>query len=415
MNQKVKNSEAFKTLFEGISEAILIVDSNLKISELNTSAVKLFQYDREQLLDQSINVLIPNRFHHKHDHYARSFIKKNEKRQMGSDREISGLKKNGEEFPIEAGLNPFNLNVDTFTMVLITDISVRKERENEIQQLNKSLEQKVKERTSELEASIQELEDANNQLQNEIKKREQAENKIKDALAKEKELNELKSKFLSLVSHEFKTPLSGILSSSTLAEKYTQSDQQAKRQKHLTTIKNKVHYLTGILNDFLSIERLESGNVNYNFEKFSLQSLVNEVVYNANITLKSNQDLEYTNDFQNIMLYQDKAVLELAFSNLLGNAIKYSKEDALIRFKVKTDTKEVFFEIEDDGIGIPEKDQKHIFDRYFRAENVATQQGTGIGLNISKTHIENLGGKISFKSKEGYGTNFFITIPVNHE
>lgn len=415
MNQKVKNSEAFKTLFEGISEAILIVDSDLKISELNSSAEKLFQYDRDQLLDQSINLLIPQRFHHKHDQYAKSFVKKNEKRLMGSDRDVSGLKKSGEEFPLEAGLNPFNLNGDTYTMVLITDISVRKEREKEIQKLNKSLEQKVKERTSELEATIKELEHSNSQLHNEIKKRELAENKIKDALAKEKELNELKSKFLSLVSHEFKTPLSGILSSSTLAKKYTKTDQQAKREKHLTTIKNKVHYLTGVLNDFLSIERLESGNVNYKFEKFSLKSLVNEVVYNANTTLKSNQDLEYTNEFQDLILHQDKAVLELVFSNLLGNAIKYSKEDALIKFLVDTGTKEIFFEIEDEGLGIPKKDQKHIFDRYFRAENVANQQGTGIGLNISKTHIENLGGKISFKSREGHGTKFFITIPINHE
>ena len=415
MFSKIKNSDAFKTLFEGISEATFVVDTDLKILELNASAENLFQYDRDQLLNQSINILIPHRFHRKHNHHANSFIKKNEKRQMGADREILGLKKNGEEFPLEAGLNPFTINNEAFIMVLITDISVRKERENEIQQLNKSLERKVKERTSELESTVLKLEQSNAQLQDEIKKRKQAENKIKDALDKEKELNELKSKFLSLVSHEFKTPLSGILSSSTLAEKYTRSDQQAKREKHLTTIKNKVHYLTGILNDFLSLERLESGNVNYKFEKFNLQSLVNEVVYNANITLKSNQDLEYTNDFQDIILHQDKGVLELALSNLLGNAIKYSKEDALIKFNIKTKTKNVYLEVEDEGLGIPEKDQKYIFDRYFRAENVANQQGTGIGLNISKTHIENLGGNISFQSKEGSGTKFFISIPINYE
>ena len=414
MLSKNKNSEAFKTLFEGISEAILIVDTHLNILELNASAENIFLYDRDQLLDQSINKLIPHRFHKQHTNHANSFIKKNEKRQMGADREILGLKKNGEEFPLEAGLNPFTIDKETYIMVLITDISVRKERENEIQQLNKSLEHKVKERTSELESTIIKLEQSNAQLQNEIKKRKQAENKIKDALNKEKELNELKSKFLSLVSHEFKTPLSGILSSSTLAEKYTQSDQQAKRVKHLNTIKNKVHYLTGILNDFLSLERLESGNVNYKFEKFSLQTLVNEVVYNANITLKSNQDLEYTDDIQDITLQQDKGVLELVLSNLLGNAIKYSKEDALITFNIKTNTKNVYFEVIDEGLGIPEKDQKYIFDRYFRAENVANQQGTGIGLNISKIHIENLGGKISFESKEGSGTIFFISIPINY-
>ena len=98
MNQKEKNSETFKTLFEGISEAILIVDKDLKISELNTSAEKLFQYERDQLLNQSINLLIPHRFHNTHDQYAKSFVMKNEKRLMRSDREISGLKKKEKNF-----------------------------------------------------------------------------------------------------------------------------------------------------------------------------------------------------------------------------------------------------------------------------------------------------------------------------
>ncbi len=382
---------------------------------MNASAENLFQYKYDELLEHSINKLIPERFHHSHDRYANTFIEEGEKRQMGSDREISGVKKNGEEFPLEAGLNPFTINDEVFTMVLITDITIRKEREAEIQRLNKSLEEKVKNRTAELESIVDKLERSNSQLQSEIKKRKQAENKIKDALAKEKELNELKSKFLSLVSHEFKTPLSGILSSSTLAGKYTKSSQQDKREKHLQTIKNKVHYLTGILNDFLSLERLESGNVNYKFEKFSLQSLVNEVVYNANITLKSNQNLDYTDDFEDMILHQDKGVLELALSNLLGNAIKYSKEDALIKFIIDSNERKVFFEVHDEGLGIPEEDQKHIFDRYFRAENVANQQGTGIGLNISRTHINNLGGEISFQSKEGSGTSFYISIPKEHD
>jgi len=412
---KVKNSEAFKILFEGISEATLIVDKHLKINELNTSAEKLFHYDREELLNQSINKLIPKRFHYQHDQHAKSFVKKNEKRQMGADRDILALKKSGEEFPIEAGLNPFRLKGEAYTMVLITDISLRKEKENEIQQLNKSLEFKVKKRTQELEASIQQLEESNIQLQQEIQKRKQVENKMKNSLEKEKELNELKSKFLSLVSHEFKTPLSGILSSSTLAQKYTLTEQQDKREKHLKTIKNKVHYLTGVLNDFLSLERLESGHVNYKFEKFSLQSLVNEVVYNANITLKSQQDLKYTNEVPDVIMKQDKGVLELALSNLLGNAIKYSKEDAVIKFNVKTTPKQVYFEVEDEGLGIPKKDQQFIFDKYFRAENVANQQGTGVGLNISKTHIENLGGQITFESRENIGTKFFVSIPIKHE
>ena len=300
-------------------------------------------------------------------------------------------------------------------MVLITDITERKKKENEINELNQSLEDKVLQRTEDLKDTITKLEETNENLELEVKKRQKAENRIKNALVKEKELNELKSKFLSLVSHEFKTPLSGILSSATLTGKYTTSEQQAKRDKHLQTIKNKVRYLTGILNDFLSLERLESGKVNYKFEKFSLKSLINEVVYNANITLKSNQELKYNQNFDDIILIQDKGVLELALSNLLGNAIKYSQEDASIELDISTNASYVLFEIRDQGLGIPKTDQKYIFDIYFRAENVANQQGTGIGLNITKTHIENLGGKISFTSQEGKGTTFYISIPKTNE
>src|SRR5690606_4686365 len=195
--------------------------------------------------------------------------------------------------------------------------------------------------------------------------RQQAENRIKNALQKEKELNELKTKFLSLVSHEFKTPLSGILTSVMLAGKYQLTEQQEKREKHFNTIRNKVHYLDNILNDFLSIERLESGKVNYKFTEFSLSKRVNEVVYNANVTLKSGQEISYPHNIENVMLRQDEKILELVLSNLLSNAIKYSPENSLITFDIKVDPDKISFGITDQGIGIPEKDQKHIFERYF--------------------------------------------------
>ena len=248
-----------------------------------------------------------------------------------------------------------------------------------------------------------------------MKRRKEAENKIKNALQKEKELNELKTKFLSLVSHEFKTPLSGILTSVMLAGKYQTTEQQEKREKHFNTIRNKVHYLDNILNDFLSIERLESGKVNYKFTEFSLSKLINEVVYNANVTLKSGQEINYPQNMEDVMLRQDEKILELVLSNLLSNAIKYSPENSLISFDVKLDADRIRFEITDQGIGIPEKDQKHIFERYFRAENALLNQGTGIGLNIAKVHLENLGGSISFSSQENVGTTFIVELPIIKE
>ncbi len=326
---------------------------------------------------------------------------------MGHGRELFGSKKDGSQFPVEAGLNPFRIDGEDFVMSLIVDITVRKENQQRIRELNAELEDKIKVRTKELRETVDNLEQ-------EISKRKEAEKRIKLALKQEKELNELKTKFLSLVSHEFKTPLSGILTSATLAEKYVTGEQQEKREKHLRTIKNKVHYLNNILNDFLSLERLESGNVNYKYSSFSLNKVINDVVYNANVTLKYGQEIEYPRDLDEVTLYQDEKILDLVLSNLIGNAIKYSPENSTIHFRIENNDNMVIFEVSDEGMGIPEKDQKHIFERYFRAENALLNQGTGIGLNIVKVHVENMGGKIYFTSEESKGSTFTVQLP-NYE
>ncbi|SDG63782.1 PAS domain-containing sensor histidine kinase [Psychroflexus sediminis] len=411
-----KNSKIFNLLFEGISEGIIVVDDSQHVVEVNSATEVMFGYNKGELINKHLDVLIPKDYRSNHHKHVDKFIDNSEKRQMGHGRNIYGLKKNGEIFPVEAGLNPFQFEGERYVMSLISDITQRKTQQQEIEELNRDLEQKIDKRTEELKLTIQELQHSNSKLESEVYKRKQAESKTKKALQKEIELNELKTKFLSLVSHEFKTPLSGILTSSTLASKYTQTEQQDKRERHLSTIKNKVHYLTGILYDFLSIERLESGKVTYKFEEFSLITLVNEVIYNANVTLKDGQEILYPQNLQDISLRQDKHVLELVLSNLLNNAIKYSPEDTSIYFEVDTtEANLIKFRIKDEGIGIPQQDQKHIFERYFRAENALNNQGTGIGLNIAKVHLENLKGSICFESIEGKGTTFYIEIPKVHE
>ncbi|MDT0643398.1 ATP-binding protein [Zunongwangia sp. F363] len=411
-NDFFKNKNVFNVLFEAASEGIIVVDASQTVIAANGAAEIMFGYEKGELLGQPLNLLIPRNYRPNHGKHFNHFLKNSEKRQMGHGRDLHGLKKDGAKFPVEAGLNPFEIDGKEYVMSLIIDITVRKENQRQIRELNTQLEEKIQVRTKELQESVEKLQSVNLNLEDEIQKRKAAERKIKDALQKEKELNELKTKFLSLVSHEFKTPLSGILTSATLAEKYTKTEQQEKREKHLGTIRNKVHYLNNILNDFLSIERLETGKGQYKYTSFSLKRLINEVVYNANITLKHGQEISYPKDIEDRMLYQDEKILELILSNLLGNAIKYSPEDTLIKFRVKAAEKQVSFVVEDEGIGIPEKDQKHIFERYFRAENALLDQGTGIGLNIAKTHLENLGGSINFVSKQNKGTTFTVKVPI---
>jgi|TARA_R110000751_G_scaffold161356_4_gene267482 PAS domain S-box-containing protein len=399
-----KKGNIFRILSEAISEGIVIVNEKQEIVTSNEAAERMFGYGPKELLGENINLLIPREYRHSHTQQVEEYLEKSDPRQMGHGRDLYGRRKDGSVFPVEAGLNPFEIYGSKYVMALVTDISVRKGQEREIIELNMQLEQKVEARTKELKQTIKELKE-------EVAKRKEAEYKILESLRKERELNELKTKFLSLVSHEFKTPLSGILTSATLAGKYTETDQQDKREKHLKTIQSKVKYLNNILNDFLSIERLESGKATYKFDTFPLSKVVNEVIYNANMLLKEGQRINYPQNIDDISVNFDEKILELSLTNLINNAIKYSPAHTLIDVEVIKEKEALTIKIIDEGMGIPEKEQKYIFNRYFRAENALLDQGTGIGLNIVKSHLESLGGTIIFESEEGKGSTFTITFP----
>lgn len=398
--------EAFMILFEGASEGIVVVNSKQKIVATNASARTVFGYEKDELEGSHLHTLIPPSYHHEHHDHFEGFMEHSKKREMGKGRDLFGLRKDGSQFPVEAGLNPFALHGHHYVMALVTDITVRKAQEKEILDLNDHLEDKIEERTKTLHAAV-------DQLKQEVALRVEAENNAKEALQKEKELNDLKTKFLSLVSHEFKTPISGILTSATLAAKYTKEEQQDKREKHLNTIRSKVKYLNTIIDDFLSIERLDTGKTNYKFTSFPLSKVLNEVIYDANMHLKGGQQINYPKNADDISIDFDEKILEISLSNLIHNAVKYSGEGTVIDLKVKEAEDALEIKIIDQGIGIPEHEQRFVFDRYFRAENVLLNPGTGIGLNIVKNHLENLGGTINFESVESEGSIFTITIPIS--
>lgn len=400
-----ENNNIFNLLSSAISEGIIVVNREQLIVATNNSANEMFGYSTGALIGKPLDTLIPQKFHHNHGGHFEGFMQKSGKRQMGQGRDLFGMRKNGQEFPVEAGLNPFEVDGVTYVMALVIDITQRKQQEQQINDLNSQLEAKIELRTKELRDIVLEL-------RGEVTLRKKAESKANMALKKERELNDLKTKFLSLVSHEFKTPLSSILTSATLISKYQLSEQQAKRDKHLETIKNKVKYLDTILTDFLSVERLESGKVNYKFTTFPLSKLVNEVIYDANMLLKTGQNILYPDNIDDVIIDFDEKILELILSNLIHNAIKYSSEHSAIDIQVEHNKKMVTLKIIDQGMGIPKEEQKYIFNRYFRAENALLTQGTGIGLNIVKGHLENLGGSIEFTSEENKGTTFNIQLPL---
>lgn len=232
-------------------------------------------------------------------------------------------------------------------------------------------------------------------------------------LEKERELNELKSRFVSMASHEFRTPLSTIMSSATLIGKYEEKEQQTNREKHLNRIQSSVKNLTSILNDFLSIDKLEEGKIKISESEFLLNELFQEVNEEMNFFLKAKQYITFNNNIaDNQVVITDRNVIKNILINLLSNASKYSDEGKEIVMNLSLINKGIHVDIIDKGIGIPEKEQEKLFNsRFFRAGNVTNIEGTGLGLTIVKKYLSLVDGDISFKSKEQVGTTFSILIP----
>jgi signal transduction histidine kinase len=277
----------------------------------------------------------------------------------------------------------------------------------EILQLNQSLEIRVQERTLELDKAIKLLEEKNQNLI-------EADKKIRQALKREKELNEMKSRFVSMASHEFRTPLATILSSASLVSKYTSTEQQPQRDKHIQRIMNNVDHLNSILLDFLSIGKLEEGAVGYVPTHFDFHAFVHQVLDDLSLTKKNGQKFEITFEEEHRTVNYDSKVLKNILINLLSNAIKYSPENSLIKVHTVYGTKVFSISITDQGIGISEEEKLHIFDRFFRANNAANIPGTGLGLNIVKKYLELMNGDIDFSSEVGKGSTFKILLPANY-
>lgn len=243
-------------------------------------------------------------------------------------------------------------------------------------------------------------------LQN-ITQRRRTENDLQEALRKEKELSELKSRFVTMASHEFRTPLSTILSSAYLIGKYVTTDDQPKREKHLQRLVSSVNTLTDILNDFLNVGKMEEGKIQVKPVVFNLRTLVEEVCSEIDSTLKKGQTIHCRHEGPE-EVRMDPSLFRHIILNLVSNASKFSGEGSPIEIQTRTDATGLVFRIRDHGIGIPKEDQKHLMERFFRAGNVANIQGTGLGLHIVARYAELMNGTVICKSELEKGTEFII-------
>ena len=232
--------------------------------------------------------------------------------------------------------------------------------------------------------------------------------KVLEALEREKQLNELKSRFVSMASHEFRTPLSTILSSASLIERYVEMDDMEKTTKHISRVKSSVELLTSILNDFLSLSKLEEGKTQINKSSFNIKELFEQILEDFQQSQNNGITLTYTHESQQDIV-SDVWFLKNIAHNLLSNAYKYGSSQIICSTRIND--KILYISVEDDGIGIPKEEQKNISTRFFRAKNATNIQGTGLGLNIVNHYLELLNGKISFTSEHGK-TTFEVSVPV---
>jgi two-component system sensor kinase FixL len=358
----IKDSESrLKAIIDTAVDGIITIDGRGTIETLNPAAARLFGYAEEELRGQNIKILMPEPDRSGHDKYIDNYHRTGQGQIIGKGREVIGKKKDGTTFPFLLSISEVQLSGRKIFTGIIHDIS------------------------------------------------ELA--KVKDALKKEMELNELKSRFVTMASHEFRTPLSAILSSASLISKYNDPKDEEKRIKHINRIKSSVVNLTGILNDFLSLSRLEEGKEMVSPVAFDIKELSDDAMEEIDPVLKEKQIVEYNHYGETSLLTLDKNILKNILINLLSNASKYSAEGKKIGFTTSIIGNSLDIVIKDEGIGIPDEDKTHLFSRFFRAQNTQNIQGTGLGLNIVKKYVDLLNGKINFISQLNTGTTFTITIP----
>lgn len=385
----------------------------------NPVSEQMFGYEAGELTGKAVEVLLPHSLTAKHQQYRKNFNEHPSPRRMGVGRDLVALRKNGTEFPVEVSLSYQKVKGTITVMAFIIDITERKKAEEALKRSEDQLlvyaaelEKKVQLRTEALNTLIGELENANKVLQQQIKERKKAEDETKKALEKERELNELKTKFVSIASHEFRTPLSTVLSSASLVAQYKERGDLEKIDKHIQRIKSSVNHLTSILNDFLSLGKLEEGRVDTVLELIDVKNFLDEVSEELRPILKDGQDISMECSWPEVTFITDRRLLRNVLFNLISNASKYSNTHKTIYVRCEKSDNNMVLSVRDEGIGIPENELKHLFERFFRASNATNIQGTGLGLNIVSRYVDLLKGKIDFTSVEGKGSTFTITIPI---
>lgn len=388
----MERAKLLNAIIENAIDGIITIDDKGIIENINPAALTLFGYTREEIIDKNVSVLMPEPDKKNHDSYLSKYNETGKRNIIGIGREVYGQRKDGSTFPFRLGVSEVKFSDRKIFTGFIHDLSRQKDDEIRIKSYTEELEIKIKERTRDLVKLINELESAKEH--------------VSALFEKEKELNQLKTRFVSMASHEFRTPLSSIQLSASLIDKYTIKNDVASVEKHTSKIKNSINNLTTILNDFLSLEKLEAGKVEANASEFSIIAFAEEIAEEMQLISKQNQLIVYEHTGTTAQVYLDQNLLKNCIINLISNAIKYSGENTMIQFNSIINNRQLVVEVKDNGIGIPKLEQNNLFEPFFRAHNTGDIPGTGLGLNIVKRYVGLMNGTVSCESAQNVGTTF---------
>jgi len=394
----MENAALLRAIIDNAIDGIITIDARGNIESINPAACKLFQYLPEDVIGKNVSVLMPPPDKQQHDEYLGRYQRTGHAHIIGIGREVTGLRKDGTQFPFRLAVSEVKYSGRQIYAGFIHDLSREKDAEHQLKEYAAHLEDLVAERTQSLQHTVEAL--------------SQAKEEVSISLEKEKELGQLKSRFVSMASHEFRTPLSAVQLSASLIDKYAQPFDNPNITKHVARIKHAVGNLTGILNDFLSLEKLEAGRVEPAFTDFDLVKLAEEITEEMQMLAKQNQNIIYQHTGISHVATLDVNLLKNCIINLIANAIKYSGENTFIEFNTEINETGCHITVKDNGIGIPEADQKHLFEAFFRAHNTGNIPGTGLGLNIVARYASLMNGIIDFKSNVNKGALFTISFPI---
>lgn len=383
------------------SDCISLTDINNNIIFVNEAFLKTYGYEERELIGQNIKLVRAS-----NNPDPSPEVIKNATLQNGWFGELLNRKKDGTVFPISLSTSSvLNDKGEPYALIGITrDITDYKKAEQELEEYRNHLEDLVETRTKELDR-------INKKMQIEIEKEKEIEMMLQYSLEKEKELNELKTRFISIASHEFRTPLTSILSSAELIKRYGKKWSEDKFNEHAEKIMNSIEYLTDMLDDVLTISRSESGKIVFNPLKIDLHVFCWDIIEELKFNADKNHKLifKYTADQEIFDL--DPKLIRFIITNLLSNAFKYSPKGSKVELLVSSTYDSILINVKDEGIGIPEEDKAHLFEPFYRTHNVGEIEGTGLGLSIVKRAVDLHNGVISYHSELGKGTTFNVKLP----